>query len=153
MLEEAKEVLIEAAEFNGTPDRIPKDLDVLLQAEMEVEVPPEPSWISIWENKRTAINLICCHIGWSIYIMVYYAWLLNIRVYGRQYLEVNTVVAAISEIIGVFFGYYIIMCTTRKWMWTSLFNMLGGLIGYTIWFLPPDSKSREFTTNLCNFLD
>lgn len=140
MLEETKELLIEAAEFNGTTDRIPKDIEVLLQAEMEREVPPEPSWFSIWENKRTTINLICLHIGWSIYIMVYYAWLLNIRVYGRKYLEVNTVAAAISEMIGVFFGYYVIMCTTRKWMWSSLFNMLAGLVAYTIWFLPPGSK-------------
>lgn len=140
MIEEAKEVLLEAAMFNNRMDYIPKDLDVLLKAESEKQDPPPPSWISMWENKRTVINLICIHLAWSIYIVVYYGWLLNIRVYGREYLEENTIIAAISEIIGTFFGYYFIMCTTRKWMWTSLFNMIGGLVSFTVWIIPPESK-------------
>lgn len=37
--------------------------------------------------------MICVHLAWSIYIVVYYGMLLNIRSFSREHLEVNTVVA------------------------------------------------------------
>lgn len=141
LVDEAKEVLLEAAAFNDCLDRVPKDLEVHLHAESAKEVPPEPSWWSMWEDKRTIINLVCCHLGWSFYIVIYYGYLLNIRVYGREYLQVNTIIAALAEITGTFIGFYFIMCTTHKWMWTSLFNIAGGLVSYTVWILPPEGET------------
>lgn len=140
LIHEAKEVLLEAAEFNGTLQNVPKDLETLLMHETEKEAPEEPGYWSMWEDRRTIINLICCHLAWSIYIVVYYGYLLNIRVYGRDYLEENTIIAAFCEIAGTFIGYSLIMKTTKKWMWSSLLNIVGGLVSYTIWLVPPTSK-------------
>ena len=55
-----------------------------------MDEPTSPPYWSIWKDKNTRVKLIACHISWSIFIIVLYAFLLNVRAYGRDYLEVNT---------------------------------------------------------------
>lgn len=102
--------------------------------------PPPSNWWSIWEGPRAKINMLAVHLAWSIYIVVYYGMLLNIRAFSRDHLEINTIIAACSEITGVFIGLFFIMKTTKKWLWTGIFNIIAGLFAYTIWLVPPTSK-------------
>lgn len=54
------------------------------------------------------------------------------------------------EILGVLFGLLLILYTKRKWMYTGLFNIVGGLIAYSAWLIPIDSKYSE-AHNLLEF--
>lgn len=49
--------------------------------------------------------------------------------------------AGCCEIIGVFCGLLLILFTTRKWLWTGLFNITAGFIAYLAWMIPPEGKS------------
>ncbi|XP_017471462.1 PREDICTED: solute carrier family 22 member 3 [Rhagoletis zephyria] len=137
---DAKNILLQCAEVNGTRYGLPHDIDqqLELQAQTAMDAPPPPGWWSIWKGDKVVRNLICVHLAWSIYIIVYYGMLLNIRSFSREHLEVNTAVAGLSEIIGTFIGLFLILKTTRKWLWTGLFNVIAGLIAYLGWLVPAD---------------
>lgn len=106
-----------------------------------MEDPPPDGWWSIWQGPHAKTNMTCVHLAWSIYIVVYYGMLLNIRAFSRDHLEINTVIAGLSEITGVFIGLFLILKTTRKWMWTGIFNILAGFVALTVWLVP---KTRKF---------
>ena len=144
LVAETKEILIDSARINNCLDTLPNDLDKLLQiqAAATLEEPPPAGWWCMWDTLRVKINLIAVHLAWSLYIIIYYGMLLNIRIFGRKFLQVNTVVAGLSEITGVFIGLYLILNTKHKWQWTSLLNLCGGCMAYLIWFIPPTSKYR-----------
>lgn len=55
--------------------------------------PPPAGWWSIWQGKHAKVNMFSVHLAWSIYIVVYYGMLLNIRAFSREHLEINTVIA------------------------------------------------------------
>ncbi|XP_005188240.1 organic cation transporter-like protein isoform X2 [Musca domestica] len=137
---EAKQILIECAEYNGTRHSLPHDIDqqLELQAQTAMDAPPPAGWWSLWKGEKAVRHMVCVHLCWSIYIVVYYGMLLNIRSFSREHLQVNTVIAGISEIIGTFIGLFLILKTTRKWIWTGLFNILAGCIAYTAWLVPQD---------------
>ncbi|XP_073822110.1 organic cation transporter protein isoform X2 [Musca autumnalis] len=137
---EAKQILIECAEYNGTRHTLPHDIDqqLELQAQTAMDAPPPAGWWSLWKGKKAVRHMVCVHLCWSIYIVVYYGMLLNIRSFSRDHLHVNTVIAGISEIIGTFIGLFLILKTTRKWLWTGLFNVLAGCVAYTAWLVPHD---------------
>ncbi|KAL9896733.1 organic cation transporter protein isoform 1-T1 [Glossina fuscipes fuscipes] len=137
---EAKKILIECADVNGTRLSLPYDIDqqLQLQSQTALDAPPPANWWSLWKGERAIRHMICVHLCWSIYIVVYYGMLLNIRSFSREHLEVNTVIAGICEIIGTFIGLALILATTRKWLWTGLFNIIAGLIAYTCWLMPHD---------------
>lgn len=139
-IREAKMVLKESARVNENTKFVPNDLDNQLKTiseEMQSEPDPD-SWWSIWAEKSARKNLICVHLAWSIFIVVYYGMLLNIRAFGRDNLQINTVIAGASEIIGTFIGFYLIMCTSKKWFWTGLFNIIGGMVAYLAWIIPAE---------------
>lgn len=141
MVEEAKEVLLEAARVNGKKDFDEEDLDKQLKSlsEQMMKAPAEPSMFSIWDKKDgVRIKLFAAHIGWSIYLMLHFGLLLHVRAMGRNYLEVNTVIAGISEIVGTFIGLYLILKTTRKWLFASLLNIITSLFAISA-VLVPDS--------------
>lgn len=74
---------------------VPNDLEQLLQqqaANIQNE-PPPAGWWSLWKGEKAVRHMICVHLCWSIYIVVYYGMLLNIRAFSREHLEINTVVA------------------------------------------------------------
>jgi hypothetical protein len=138
-IEETKEILLEATRMNGTP--LAKDIDSQLQDLANESMKPieEPSWLDIWEGPKVKLHLIACHLAWSIYIVTYYGMLLNIKNFGREYRFVNTVIAGLCEILGTFIGLFLIMTSANKWQWTSLFNIIGGFIAFTVWLVPDSS--------------
>lgn len=145
-IEEAKEILLYGAKMNGNNvkfdmNELDKQLEV--QAAQLMNEPKEPSIFEVWQGPIKK-DLICCHLCWSIYIIIYYGFLLNIRPFGREYLEINTVIAGICEIIGTFIGWYLIMNTTRKWFWAGVFNIITSFIALSALLIPP---SGEFFLN------
>lgn len=146
---------------------VPTDLDHLLEqqsANIQSE-PPPAGWWSIWKGPKAVRHMICVHLSWSIYIVVYYGMLLNIRAFSREHLEINTVIAGqfhlnlkylicskqticmfgitgVSEIAGVFIGLLLILHTTRKWLWTGAFNVIAGCFAYTAWAIPASSNIK-----------
>jgi hypothetical protein len=140
-VDEAKKVLLQAAKINKKTDFAEEDLEKQLHmmADAMKDDPPEPSLLDIWKGpKGVKTKLFAAHIGWSIYLMLYFGLLLHVRAMGRDYLEVNTVIAGLSEIFGTFIGLYLILNTTRKWFWASLLNIITSLIAITA-ILVPDS--------------
>ena len=136
------EILIESAKLNERYHIIPRDLEHQLgiQSKLEMEEPTPPPYWSIWREPNVRVKLTACHLAWSIYIVVYYAFLLNIRTYGRDYLEINTIVAGICEIIGTFIGLYLILYTSKKWFITGMMNVIGGACAYIAFYVPISSK-------------
>lgn len=138
-VDEAKQVLLDAAKVNKKKDFSEVDLDKQLHvlADTMKEDPPEPSLLDIWDGppgvKR---KLFAAHMCWSIYLMLYFGLLLHVRAMGRDYLEINTVIAGVSEILGTFIGLYLILNTTRKWLWASLINILTSVIAFSAIFVP-----------------
>lgn len=111
--------------------------------ELKYEKPQAP-WKEIWENKRATINLLSVHLSQAVSISLYYAILLNIAVYGRELLYVNTVVAGVFEIIGALVGYVFITKTKYKWQWSGLLNVVGGLLFLTGWIYTFDGEWKCF---------
>lgn len=138
-IQEAKQILLDAAKFSGKSDFNENELDSKLKdlsAEM-MKQPTEPTLLSIWVgSKRHQMKIFVAHMGWSIFLMLYFALLLHVRAMGRNYLEVNTVIAGLSELLGTFIGLALILYTTRKWLWTSLLNILTSLISFSAIFVP-----------------
>lgn len=137
--DQALKVLLDAARINGKKDFSKSDLenDLKIMAMKAKSDPLEPSLLSIWEGDFTLKRkLFVAHIAWSVYLMLYFTYLLHVRAMGRKYLEVNTILAGISEIIGTFIGLYLILNTARKWMWTSILNIITSLIAFSANFVP-----------------
>lgn len=138
-VKEAKTILLEAAKVNGKKDFSKEDLDKQLNelADVMSADSPEPTLLSIWRTPFVIqVKLFIAHIGWSVYLMLYFGYLLNVRAMGRKYLEVNTVIAGISEIVGTFIALYLILNTSNKWLWTSLLNIITSFIALSANFLP-----------------
>lgn len=136
---EAKMYLLDAARCNGTEDCISSDFDQQLKtfSEVAVEQPDPDPWWSIWD-KGFSKNLVCVHTAWAVFYTVYYAALVNITAFGREHIQINTVIAGASEMFGCFVGLFLIMYTKHKWLWTGLFNVFGGLVAFTAWWIPPN---------------
>lgn len=137
-VQDAKKILLQCAEMNGTRHSLPTDIDqqLELQAQTAMDAPPPSGWWSMWKGERAVRHIVCVHLAWSLYIVVYYGMLLNIRAFSREHLYINTFVAGFSEMMGTFFGLFLIMKTTRKWLWTGLFNIIAGCIAYCGWLVP-----------------
>lgn len=75
-----------------------------------------------------------------MYVLNFNCVVLGIRMYGRDHLSINTVAIGFSEIIGVFIGMYIVLYTSRRWLWAGSTAIITGLLGYFIWFIPRTSK-------------
>lgn len=93
-MREAKEILLEAARINGKTDFSESELEKQLhiQSAAVMDAPPEPSYWEMWRGEGVAKNLIAVHWSWSVYIVIYYGFLLNIRNFGVDYLEENTII-------------------------------------------------------------
>lgn len=146
MIEEAKNELLNAAKTNSKVDFNEDDLSKQLMelADSMREDPKEPTLLSIWKGSFShKKRLFASHLGWSIYLMLYFGLLLHVRAMGRKYLEINTVIAGVSEIIGTFIGLTLILFTTRKWLWTSLLNIVTSLIMFSANFVPDTVPSFQ----------
>lgn len=145
-IDDALQVLKDAAKVNGTKifseNELMKELSEL--SEFMHYDPPEPTLLSIWNVPfLIKLRLFVAHIGWSVFLMMYYASLLNVRAMGRNYLEVNTAIAGISEIVGTFFALYLILKTGRKWTYMSQFNIAISILAYSANYLPHDFPPFE----------
>lgn len=142
-VEEAKKILLCAAKVNGKKDFVEEELEIKLTelSNKMKAAPPEPTLLSIWKGPEgIKRKLFAAHIGWSVFLMLHFSLLLHVRAMGRRYLEVNTVFAGVSEIIGTFVGLYLILNTTKKWLWTSLLNIFTSMVALSAIFIP-DSVS------------
>lgn len=74
---------------------VPNNIEQLLQqqAHQIQNDPPPAGWWSLWKGEKAVRHMVCVHLCWSIYIVVYYGMLLNIRAFSREHLEINTVIA------------------------------------------------------------
>lgn len=145
-VEEALNVMLEAAEVNGKTDFDKSELEKDLQdiSEALVKAPPEPSLLSIWDgNFQHKLSVFAAHLGWSAFLTLYYASTLHVRAMGRNYLETNTVIIGIAEITGTFIGLHLILNTTRKWFWASALNIIAAFIEYSAILIP--SSVAPFT--------
>ncbi|KAG4079449.1 hypothetical protein HA402_005146 [Bradysia odoriphaga] len=147
-VDEALQVLKNAARVNGktdfSEDEMYKKLAEL--AERMRYDPPEPTLLSIWKvPAKIKLRFVVAHIGWSVYLMCYYASLLNVRAMGRRYLQVNTVLAGVSEIVGTFIALFLILKTGRKWTYMSQLNIALSLIAYSANYLPHNYPPLERT--------
>lgn len=145
-VDEALDVLKDAARVNGktgySEDELYKSLAELSES-MHYE-PLEPTLLAIWKvSFSTKFRLFVAHMGWSVFLMLYYASLLNVRVMGRKYLEVNTVVAGLSEITGTFIALVLILKTERKWTYMSQLNIAISLVTYSANYVPHSFPAFE----------
>lgn len=138
-VEEALNVMLEAAKVNGKSDFNKDDLAKDLQeiSTTLLKTPPEPSLLSIWEGDfKYKLSVLAVHLGWSAFLSLYYASTLHVRAMRRNYLEINTVIIGIAEIIGTFIGLHLILNTTRKWFWASALNIIAAFIEYSAIIIP-----------------
>lgn len=142
---EAQMILEEASRINNKPLILTKEeIEIRLKSMSEklINAPKEPSFWQLWEGKGVTKNLICICLAWSVYIIIYYGFLLNVRPYGRDYLEPNTAICGVSEIIGTFIGLFFILKTERKWLWTGCFNLIASIMSFCAYLIPPDGKKH-----------
>lgn len=94
-VEEAQKILVQSAKCNDRMHLVPNNLEQLLQqqAHQIQNEPPPAGWWSLWKGEKAVRHMVCVHLCWSIYIVVYYGMLLNIRAFSRDHLEINTVIA------------------------------------------------------------
>lgn len=95
-------------------------------------------WSGPWIEKR---NLICVHLTFSLSIVCFFGMLLNAKSFGRDRLQINTMLMGIGEICGNFIGTYLIMTKGRlKWRYTGVFNIIAAIISFCAWLVPPASE-------------
>ncbi|XP_055923804.1 organic cation transporter-like protein isoform X2 [Eupeodes corollae] len=141
---EAKTILQDCIEMNGTRYCLPHDIDqqLQLQAITSMEQDPPSGWWSLWKGPHAIRHMICVHLCWSLYIVVYYGMLLNIRSFSREHLEINTIIAGCAEICGTFIGLFLILTTSKKWQCTGAFNIIAGMIALSAWLIPDSIKGN-----------
>ncbi|CAO1398262.1 unnamed protein product [Diamesa serratosioi] len=142
-ISKANEILTEASIMNNTIKPYDLDKQLQIQAEIMKKMPSEPSWWSLWSSPSTIKDLLVCHFASSVYMILHYGLLLNIRVFGRDYLQFNTMLIGLCEIIGTFIGLLLIMHTTRKWLWTSIFNIIASIVGLSALLIPSTVTEME----------
>lgn len=148
---------IDVDQKHGDP-KIPDDIYGRLQdhANKMEKKDPGPSICVQFRNlwKGTFIwkrNLACVHFAISCYIVCYFGMLLNAKAFGRDRLQINTMLMGVAEICGIFIGTYFIMNKGRyKWRYTAIFNLVAAVISVCAWLVPTTSKPL-FNSNFKNF--
>lgn len=146
-IREAAMIIEKAAEYNGKPLTYKNTELIFALNDLANEKAPEESpFREMWKGKGVKKNLILCHLAWSIYIIINYGFLLNVRPFGRQFLEINTAICGVCEIIGLLIGWTLIMRTERKWTWAGLMNSVASAISLTAFLVPDECKlwKRKF---------
>lgn len=57
-------------------------------------------------------------------------------------------VIGFSEIIGVCFGIYIVLYTSRRWLWAGTSGIITGCIAYVSWFIPRNRKYNSIQLDM-----
>lgn len=140
----AKTYLFHAMKFNKRTSRLPSNFDSFLQLEAAtyLKAPKPDNWFSLWSSKRQIIMMIALHTAWAVDVTNYNGMLLNIRVFGRNYLILNTVVCGCCEIIGVLTAWFIVMNAQKhKFLCSGLFNVIAGILSLLGFAFP---STREY---------
>lgn len=141
---EAKAYLLEAIDTNKcpTPQSI-TNLDAMLNNEVvNLQKQPKPSnWWSLWANRRQCILTLALHIAWAVDVTNYNGMLLNIRVFGREYLMWNTAFSGCSEILGILIAWLIVIKGGKyKFVYSGSFNIAAGCLSFLGFAFPGDRK-------------
>lgn len=165
-IEETRQILIEGG--NKNKRRIPINLEDLLKSDFNTgyvcmkkfsfyyksyrKLPidptlfysaanqPQASWCTIWDGKPPKVYILAVHYAWSVYVLNFNCVVLNIRAYGHDHLSINTVAIGFSEILGVFVGIYIVLYTSRRWLWAGISGIASGCLVVITWFIPQACK-------------
>lgn len=142
-LSAAKDNLLYAMRVNKRLDRLPSNIDSFLQFEAAAmaKVPKPNNWQSLWSSKMQIILMIALHTAWAVDVTNYNGMLLNIRVFGRDYLIINTIICGMCEIAGVFCAWIIVMnATNRKFFCSGVFNIIAGCASFLGFAFPNTCK-------------
>lgn len=140
----AKDCLFYAMRVNKRSSRLPANFDSFLQLEAAAssKAPKPDNWQSLWSSKTQIILMFALHTAWAVDVTNYNGMLLNIRVFGREYLIINTIVCGICEICGVLTAWFIVMhFQNHKFLCSGLFNIFAGMLSFLGFAFP---SSRKF---------
>lgn len=143
-IDEAKKYIVEAIETNKrhTPQTI-NNLNILLDgAAAQLQKQPQPAnWWSLWRNRQQVILTLALHVAWAVDVTNYNGMLLNIRVFGRDYLTWNTAICGACEIIGVLIAWLIVIKgDSYKFLYSGSFNIVAGCLSFLGFAFPADRK-------------
>lgn len=142
-IDDVKEILLNAAKLNHRMNFVPNNLDYYLNdqwAASENE-PTSLGWWSLWKSKKSTVTMLALHTAWAVYVTNYNGMLLNIRAFGRNYIDANTIAAGMSEIVGVLIAwFFVIKANKYKWFWTGVFNIITGILTCTGFLFPSTRK-------------
>lgn len=132
-IDAAKNCLFYAIGVNKRSSRLPSNFDSYLQLEAAAysKAPKPENWQSLWSTKKQIILMCALHTAWAVDVTNYNGMLLNIRVFGREYLMINTVICGCCEIVGVLTAWLIIMkANDHKFLCSGLFNVIAGILSF-----------------------
>lgn len=132
-LTSAKKYILYAIEVNKKASNLPSNFDSFLQQEAtRFSKEPSPAkWQSLWSSKTQIIVLLALHTAWAVDVTNYNGLLLNIRVFGRNNLIMNTILCGICEILGVFAACLIVLNSHKhKFLYSGLFNVISGTLSF-----------------------
>lgn len=141
-IDAAKNCLLHAMRVNERLDRLPSNFDSFLQLEATAiaKAPKPDNWQSLWSSKMQIVLMIALHTAWAVDVTNYNGMLLNIRVFGRDYLIINTIICGVCEIAGVFCAWFIVIYgNNRKFLCSGLFNIFAGIASF-LGFAFPNSR-------------
>lgn len=52
---------------------------------------PPAKWHSLWNDRRSVLQIIAIHIMFAVYVTNYNGMLLNVKAFGREHLSLNTI--------------------------------------------------------------
>lgn len=92
-IDAAAEIIEHAISVNNTDHLLKSELRQRLTNHVDLiskELPPA-KWHSLWNDHRTILQIIAVHIAWAVYVTNYNGMLLNVKVFGREHLSLNTI--------------------------------------------------------------
>lgn len=142
-IDAARNQLLHAMRVNKRSDRLPSNFDGFLQFEAAAmaKAPKPDNWPSLWSSKVQIVLMIALHTAWAVDVTNYNGMLLNIRVFGRNYLVINTIIAGLCEIAGVFCAWLIVMNANKRMFFCSgSFNIVAGAASFLGFAFPSSCK-------------
>lgn len=149
-IERAHKLLVHAAECCDFKDNLPANLafKLKLQATQLIRSQRQANWFKLWQSSaQTRIRVLSTHIAFACFTIMYFGMVLNMRNYGRYQLPKSARFLAVSELTGCFLGYLFVTKTKHTFLWSGMFNMVGALIAYCMWFWKNEGKEKWNSLN------
>lgn len=145
----AKNYLFYAMRVNKRSSCLPTNFDSFLQLEAAAysKAPKPDNWLALWSTKSQILLMFALHTAWAVDVTNYNGMLLNIRVFEREYLIINTIICGVCEIFGVLTAWFIIMHShNHKFLCSGLFNIIAGILSF-LGFIFPSTCKLTFNLN------